>query len=991
MSAVINPVLLGALSSYGRRPRLLMEILLPSNTLYVSDQLLGPADGLTNTYLPLVEDWGNLTDQAGSAIARDHGLIRQMSVTLWNGGSPPLSDRFLVDPPETVEVLLYQWAAEKNELYRQLIDRFYIADPIEFDEASRLLTLDLVSMPYRWDMPLGTMVDETDWPHADPAEIGKWLPVALGSPGRVPAYRLRVGKACTLATSILATVTSLQIPVNEDLDALNWPTSGALQLDEEIITHTGRTSSAFTGCTRGESGTLSAQHLRNAEIVEHITDHTFGLAVGPLSTIDRVFVGGYPAPSGIYALILAANPARITFNTQPYAERFSSGSKFLEMNFDAVGAGNTALYPEYAFDTARGATAAMIRQQNPKLVLTQTTVNPDLGAILKAYISVAHWEKGLIEADYVQLTVSGVGGSFILSRPNPQDEVDLTADIDIDHGHVHQTGAAHYHTYTDPNFGSTYTDPAFSSSSPAHGHSLAISTTEIRTDVGSFPIGSWIEKTGNTYTKDYISFPAYNDNNGVWVQYSLDWYTTATYLDPIIQLVIKVGGSWRYINLNAAGGATVYIASGAVSGDPYIQYKAQDPTPPDYTAKKCKFRLSACQLVWHANNSISDQATTVNTAKTASGSVSTSKITSGSVLGQGADNNDDPIKAYDDVVDLTTDNRPLDIHAQNNPSRTIVDIFDITSLVNFNWGWFTNRSVTMEYISAGENKAVHVLHVFFGVEFAPREMVFSDEISAEITATRSAPAECIQHLLTDVAGVPAERIDTASFNATAAEHAGLGYTLDGLLPGDMSVREAVKRICRQTHSRLFTSGGKVKLVAKKIDHETAIIVDAALGGVQLKSISVSRRPLAEVANRINLAYDYDHMGDAGYRALASRQDDASIARYGLRQIDDRYQFDLIRDASMAAAVAKYYLDADGNPHTWYKFALYLSHLGVEPEDSIHLVSGFHQPTNWLAVRSVERVFGSGKSGRVNRLLVTAEANIVGANVAFPYSLPFEVA
>ena len=52
-----------------------------------------------------------------------------------------------------------------------------------------------------------------------------------------------------------------------------FPTSGQFQIDEEIITYTGTTSTTFTGCTRGAEGTTAAAHDDNDKVHEvYISD-----------------------------------------------------------------------------------------------------------------------------------------------------------------------------------------------------------------------------------------------------------------------------------------------------------------------------------------------------------------------------------------------------------------------------------------------------------------------------------------------------------------------------------------------------------------------------------------------------------------------------------------------------------------------------------------------------------------------------------------------
>jgi hypothetical protein len=967
MISTMTAALQAALSGDSRRPRQLLEIHFPaSGIIYLSDQPMGVADGLDHDYLPLVEDWGSLSFSTGDSKARDNGLIRQCSITFWNGGTTPLSDHFIANPVEATEVLHYQWAMGLTEADKFLIDRFRIADPIAFDEASRLLTLDLVSLPYLWDVPVGNRLLQADWPYADPADIGAAIPVALGSPGRIKGLKARVAKGCTLASSVLTTTTTLD--VQEDLDTLGLPPSGALQIVSEIVNYTGRTAHSFTGCTRGSAGSEAAQHLRGTELVEHISDHTFVFCEGPVSVVTSVQVKGYPAPDGIYTVDAAANPARVVFSEQPYYERFSAGSRFYEMQFDSTGAGNTALWPTYAYDEDETATGALISYEYPALVITQTDTNTDQGQIRKVYLSVAAFTVGWYAVDRVNVEVSGLGVIGQLTRPDSADQVGIDGEVDVDHGHLHSTGAAHYHSYT---------GPSISTNNASHAHSSSLSGVEsiIPGTIDGYGAPTHIYAYNVDVTKLIVAAsPAGTVSRQLSIKGSnqgvgdVTIYVGGTVF-PVYQ--ITYAGSFD-TTINCALGYDIYIKvrkAGVVNGNCYIE------------------RLN---MICTASAGIDANVTGVQASVT----------NPGSVAGQGADNNDDPIKAYDDVHDLAeAGNRSLLINATDNPSRTIVDLFDLTPAVNFDWLWFTGRTVTLRYVNTGdENKDVYILHAHFQIEFAPKEIVYSDDISAEIVAARTTPAESIEFLLTAKAGTAGELLDDASFSATAASHSALNYQLDGLLPGDVTVREAIKNICRQTHSRLFTSAGLVRLVEKTITPPITKALIAADGDLQLRSITINKQPLTEISNRIDLAYDYDQYGDAGYKATVRAENADSVSNYGLRYLPDNYQFDLIRDADMAAKVAAYYLAVDGQPATWYTFNAYLPQLTLEPEDGIQLTANFHGLTATpLVVRCLERRFGSGKNGQINLITITAEkhnydeADIFSVYAAFaPEILPTEV-
>jgi len=67
----------------------------------------------------------------------------------------------------------------------------------------------------------------------------------------------------TLASGINASVTSLTMA-----SASSFPTSGTVQIGQELITYTGVTSNTLTGLTRGAKGTTAAIHSSGAQVID---------------------------------------------------------------------------------------------------------------------------------------------------------------------------------------------------------------------------------------------------------------------------------------------------------------------------------------------------------------------------------------------------------------------------------------------------------------------------------------------------------------------------------------------------------------------------------------------------------------------------------------------------------------------------------------------------------------------------------------------------
>ncbi len=432
----------------GRAPVQLLAFNFPvAGTVRLSDRDLGPADGLADTWRGLVEDWGTLEDIAAADPADVTIEARQMAITLINRGAAPFSDYFLKEDPEGVTVDLYQWFVGLTDADRVLIDRFVVADPITFSERGRLVTLDLVSAVVNMDNTVGGLLSSATWPNALGDHVGRPIDLCFGACGRVPFLCARTAPAATLAGSILSNSTTLN--VHEDLDALGFSAAGIIQVEDELIRYSSRTAGAFVVAQRGYLST-AAEHLDRVEVVAWINDHTYIAGRGPVASIANVKVGGYPAPAGIYTVQPAVNPARVVFTEKPYAYRFAAGSSFLAMQFDSINADNSAFQAYKAYDAADDATAARIDKTHRKLSLKQATVNPNRGEVVKAYLAVEHWESNTIISDYAEVWVEGVGVVGRLSRPNAEEGIDITADVDIDHGHSHALGSEHNHYFYNP-------------------------------------------------------------------------------------------------------------------------------------------------------------------------------------------------------------------------------------------------------------------------------------------------------------------------------------------------------------------------------------------------------------------------------------------------------------------------------------------------------------------------------------------------------------
>jgi len=82
--------------------------------------------------------------------------------------------------------------------------------------------------------------------------------------------------SATLVTTLSGTITSATNPINV-VSATDFAATGTIGIDSEAITYTGKTSTSFTGCTRGAtyplatSPSLAAAHLSGANVYQGAT------------------------------------------------------------------------------------------------------------------------------------------------------------------------------------------------------------------------------------------------------------------------------------------------------------------------------------------------------------------------------------------------------------------------------------------------------------------------------------------------------------------------------------------------------------------------------------------------------------------------------------------------------------------------------------------------------------------------------------------------
>lgn len=134
---------------------------------------------------------------------------------------------------------------------------------------------------------IGSPLDTTEWPDADPEAIGHIKPILFGTVAGAVCAAVDSGAVTTLPADITSAVTSIALT-----SAARFPASGTVQIGDEKIAYTGKSGSTLTGCTRGSSGTTAAAHSAGAIVVEVQTLYRYMIADHAIKSVSAVYVDG---------------------------------------------------------------------------------------------------------------------------------------------------------------------------------------------------------------------------------------------------------------------------------------------------------------------------------------------------------------------------------------------------------------------------------------------------------------------------------------------------------------------------------------------------------------------------------------------------------------------------------------------------------------------------------------------------------------------------
>ena len=161
-----------------------------------------------------------------------------------------------------------QYEYDLNSTVFALFDVMFDTQPLAITDRHRINGL-------RWD------TDVT----GDPTHICMWNRKAVIYP-----YKTTAADTTTLNGALTATATTITV-----VSTASFQTQGRIIIEDEVISYTGKTSTTFTGCTRGDEDTTAASHSDTTTVTER--DFIYHFQEEPAHLEDETDATVIPEPS----------------------------------------------------------------------------------------------------------------------------------------------------------------------------------------------------------------------------------------------------------------------------------------------------------------------------------------------------------------------------------------------------------------------------------------------------------------------------------------------------------------------------------------------------------------------------------------------------------------------------------------------------------------------------------------------------------------------
>lgn len=305
---------------HGQAPILLVEICLTGKTLYLTNFNASIRIN-NNEYLPLIETVSSVREEINFEEGDSFAKNCEVSAHNLMGSHPD----YLDDPEHSFSELLdsYKFATKQIKIYNWFMGTAYsdkepffigvINDQKEDIETVTLFCED--SLRTVDAIEIGTVIEKSSYPSADPDDLGKILPEVLGNVAKVPARAIDAGGYDYITDEISATSPGSGGAITLS-DASEFPSSGAftIQIDNEQIRISSRSGNNLTVQSRGYNSTTAVAHEQGTVAFEVQGSYTYYCARHGVSSLGDVYVDDVRQTGGLTKYQDA--PARIVLNSR---------------------------------------------------------------------------------------------------------------------------------------------------------------------------------------------------------------------------------------------------------------------------------------------------------------------------------------------------------------------------------------------------------------------------------------------------------------------------------------------------------------------------------------------------------------------------------------------------------------------------------------------------------------------------------------------------
>ena len=966
--------------SDGCTPRILVEIDLPSGTVYLAEHDLTFNGQAYEGILLKIGDFNQTSERGMDSVVLEIVNLKTTSfssvleATIPEKAPVRIYQHFLdISPDDPANLLL---------LFDGVVDR----QGIRYTETQ--VTLPCIDRTIEMPDTVGIMVTGDNLPDAAEDAMGKVLPIVYGDVERVPAIPASVLPVTKLYGSLPASDTS----AIEVEDTADFAASGQIDIDEERITYTSLTATTFVNVTRGASSTVAADHSHGSDVRQVGTERyivaghpvkvltTAGIKVGPklqtpvnLTSVSASDAASFPVVGTV---------ATATFDGKPTYKDVRPSPEKQDVATTAAGGSNSASDPTFAcgehaaYEESNFATLA----PGQTLHVTRSGAVSEAGDILKAW-AVVRWfgERGVESAPLTGLrgplnvSFKPAGGAFTalgaLDLPKAQDAKGTTDGAtgrnidDIDHAHGSGGGVVTREPMTRAS--ENEWEGVFQSGR-AWGNELHAMDGIAGTYAFSLgiPIG--------------INYPIleFKHDNVKPVGES----TGATLVKMRVGARVEVigGGANTSLQVNVAAaigfGKTVFVPRNT---------KEEVVSPWFYTSDWGFF-----------GGGIGGGSGGIG------GGVGGGAWAFFRTSGQSAE-----YRVYEAWIDYETlsANSALTGTKLKKPSNPIVQYLDITSLIQTagigDWSKLNGCEIKIAHAGTvgGGNPDFNALvyEVDVVVEHFPYTLVETEDVFADLegyaddgsgtyTGTPDAlienPADVVRHfgmvegglVTTDFDRVPHSPYGTPSFGHARTQYASAGYKFAGAIVGSPPTFDSVlKQMAVEARAWIFWEGTTVTaggLLRMRYQASSAPAADKSVVIAAIRNVPIlDRMSLSgDFANLLTILYDKDRSKSSEWKSRVTDEVAASRSNYG--DYPRTFQSEWINDATTAANLMAFMLVRFGTPKRWGEFSGLMDQLELERGDTPALTYALlGLSSSKFLIESVRRGVGVGKSAEMDMI------------------------